>query len=122
MAPGELYDLSQDPDEMINRFNDPGAKLVQQELTDMIHARHAVRCPKRTQHSALALPEPSDRRAPRLPHPSRQQALSDQYESLCTTPQSADFRPQVDATPPRLVEPMSSLNRFRDCKDPDVPD
>ena len=36
---GELYDLSQDPDEMINRFNDPGAKLVQQELTDMIHAR-----------------------------------------------------------------------------------
>ena len=36
---GELYDLSEDPDEMINRFNDPDKKLLQKELEDMIRAR-----------------------------------------------------------------------------------
>ena len=36
---GELYDLSDDPDEMVNRFDDPGVAVLQKELTDMINAR-----------------------------------------------------------------------------------
>jgi hypothetical protein len=36
---GELYDLVNDPHEMKNRFNDPGANSVQKELTDMIRSR-----------------------------------------------------------------------------------
>ena len=36
---GELYDLADDPDEMTNRFNDPGKSALQNELTEMIHAR-----------------------------------------------------------------------------------
>jgi hypothetical protein len=34
-----MYDLADDPDEMINRFDDPGKKILQKELTDMIKAR-----------------------------------------------------------------------------------
>jgi arylsulfatase A-like enzyme len=36
---GELYLLSEDPDEMDNRFNDPSVRGIQQELADMIAAR-----------------------------------------------------------------------------------
>jgi arylsulfatase A-like enzyme len=36
---GELYNLDDDPNEMTNRFDDPGAKYLQKELTEMIHAR-----------------------------------------------------------------------------------
>ena len=36
---GELYDLANDPDEMVNRFDDPGASALQAELTDMLAAR-----------------------------------------------------------------------------------
>ncbi|MBT3917017.1 MAG: sulfatase-like hydrolase/transferase [Rhodospirillaceae bacterium] len=36
---GEMYDLSDDPDEMVNRFDDPGKKALQKELFDMIRAR-----------------------------------------------------------------------------------
>ncbi|MYG52144.1 MAG: sulfatase-like hydrolase/transferase [Rhodospirillaceae bacterium] len=36
---GELYDLANDPQEMDNRWNDPGAAKVQRELMDMIRAR-----------------------------------------------------------------------------------
>jgi arylsulfatase A-like enzyme len=36
---GELYDLTADPYETTNRFNDPGLHNVQRELTDMIRSR-----------------------------------------------------------------------------------
>ena len=36
---GELYDLTEDPDEMDNRFDDPAMHSVRAELTDMIRAR-----------------------------------------------------------------------------------
>ena len=36
---GEMYDLVNDPHEMDNRWNDPGAAAVQRELLDMIRAR-----------------------------------------------------------------------------------
>ena len=36
---GELYDLANDPQEMDNRWNDPGVAGVQSELMDMIRAR-----------------------------------------------------------------------------------
>ena len=36
---GELYDLAEDPMEMVNRFNDPGKAALQRELHDMIRAR-----------------------------------------------------------------------------------
>lgn len=36
---GELYNLAEDPDEMDNRWNDPGEKSLQNELSDMIHER-----------------------------------------------------------------------------------
>jgi arylsulfatase A-like enzyme len=36
---GELYDLVNDPDEMDNRFGDPGIAIVQRQLTDMIRSR-----------------------------------------------------------------------------------
>jgi arylsulfatase A-like enzyme len=36
---GEFYDLTNDPTEMDNRFDDPGVAKVQRELTDMIRAR-----------------------------------------------------------------------------------
>ncbi len=36
---GELYDLSGDPHEMDNRFDDPGAAALRGELEEMLHAR-----------------------------------------------------------------------------------
>jgi len=36
---GELYVLSEDPDEMVNRFGDSSVAGIQNELTDMIAAR-----------------------------------------------------------------------------------
>jgi arylsulfatase A-like enzyme len=36
---GELYDLANDPQEMDNRFGDPGVAAVQRELEDMIASR-----------------------------------------------------------------------------------
>ena len=33
---GELYDLQEDPDEMVNRYDDPGYAAVRRELADMI--------------------------------------------------------------------------------------
>ena len=36
---GELYDLRNDPQEMDNRFGDPGVAKVQRELMDMIASR-----------------------------------------------------------------------------------
>ena len=36
---GELYDLKNDPQEMYNRCDDPGAKAVRKELEDMIASR-----------------------------------------------------------------------------------
>ncbi len=36
---GELYDLVNDPDEMDNRFGDPGVAAIQRGLTDMIRSR-----------------------------------------------------------------------------------
>ena len=36
---GELYDLANDPQEMDNRFGDPGVAKVQRELMDMIKSR-----------------------------------------------------------------------------------
>lgn len=36
---GEMYLLDEDPDEMVNRFDDPACKGLREELTDMIHAR-----------------------------------------------------------------------------------
>ena len=36
---GELYDLESDPDEMNNRFNDPGLHNLQREMTAMIMSR-----------------------------------------------------------------------------------
>lgn len=36
---GELYLLDEDPQEMVNRFDDPACSGTRQELTDMIHAR-----------------------------------------------------------------------------------
>ena len=34
---GELYDLQEDPKEMVNRYGDPSYEVAQRELTDMIH-------------------------------------------------------------------------------------
>ena len=36
---GELYDLDNDPDEMSNRFEDPGLHNLQREMTEMIMSR-----------------------------------------------------------------------------------
>ena len=36
---GELYDLVNDPLEMHNLFDDPGAAVIRTELTDMIRSR-----------------------------------------------------------------------------------
>jgi arylsulfatase A-like enzyme len=36
---GELYDLANDPHEMDNRFDDPGVRAIQAEMTDMIRSR-----------------------------------------------------------------------------------
>jgi arylsulfatase A-like enzyme len=36
---GELYDLVHDPEEMVNRFNDPGYGKIRKELEDMMRAR-----------------------------------------------------------------------------------
>jgi len=36
---GELYDLVNDPEEMDNRFDDPGCTFIRKELADMMHAR-----------------------------------------------------------------------------------
>lgn len=45
---GELYDLVQDPDEMTNLFDDPGAAALRAELETFIHARPADIGPIRT--------------------------------------------------------------------------
>jgi len=49
---GELYDLADDPDEMTNRFNDPGKSALQNELTEMIHARPGPLVEELPQHEA----------------------------------------------------------------------
>jgi arylsulfatase A-like enzyme len=36
---GELYDLHEDPQEMVNRFDDPGCRAVRRELEDMLASR-----------------------------------------------------------------------------------
>ena len=36
---GELYDLVNDPEEMVNRFDDPAYAQVRKELHDMMRAR-----------------------------------------------------------------------------------
>jgi hypothetical protein len=36
---GELYDLATDPQEMDNRFGDPGVAKIQRELMEMIASR-----------------------------------------------------------------------------------
>jgi arylsulfatase A-like enzyme len=36
---GELYDLVHDPEEMVNRFDDPGYATVRKELAEMMRAR-----------------------------------------------------------------------------------
>lgn len=36
---GELYDLQEDPDEMVNRFDDPAYRHIRVEHTDMIRSR-----------------------------------------------------------------------------------
>ena len=36
---GELYDLVNDPDEMVNRFGDPAYATQQKMLVDMMHSR-----------------------------------------------------------------------------------
>jgi len=36
---GELYDLVHDPEEMVNRFDDPGYAQIRRELEDMMRAR-----------------------------------------------------------------------------------
>jgi len=36
---GELYDLADDPHEMVNRFDDPGCAAVRAELTEMLNTR-----------------------------------------------------------------------------------
>ena len=41
---GELYDLTEDPDEMVNRFGDTAYAKVQRELTDMIASRPDDAC------------------------------------------------------------------------------
>lgn len=51
---GELYDLSEDPDEMINRFDDPAYAKVRRELTDMIASRPADERPTRLPQVGMA--------------------------------------------------------------------
>ncbi len=41
---GELYDLAEDPDEMHNRFQDPGASSLRKALTDLIRDRPGGIC------------------------------------------------------------------------------
>ncbi|NBS72068.1 MAG: sulfatase, partial [Betaproteobacteria bacterium] len=41
---GELYDLFNDPDEMVNRFGDPAYATKQKELMDMIASRPDDAC------------------------------------------------------------------------------
>ena len=36
---GEMYDLQEDPNEMVNLFHDPGYRNAKKELEDMMHAR-----------------------------------------------------------------------------------
>ena len=36
---GELYDLHDDPDEMVNRFDDPAFEAIRREHHDMIRSR-----------------------------------------------------------------------------------
>jgi hypothetical protein len=36
---GELYDLREDPDEMVNRFDDPAHRGFRDEMLDRLHAR-----------------------------------------------------------------------------------
>ena len=47
---GELYDLANDHEEMVNRYDDPGVKSLQRELTDMIHARPGDIMTERLEH------------------------------------------------------------------------
>jgi arylsulfatase A-like enzyme len=46
---GELYDLYDDPNEMQNRFNDPGVAAQQKELVDMVKSRPADAVPRQPQ-------------------------------------------------------------------------
>ena len=39
---GELYDLQEDPHEMVNRFDDAGHATVRRELLDMIASENAA--------------------------------------------------------------------------------
>ncbi|WP_341349545.1 sulfatase/phosphatase domain-containing protein, partial [Cognatishimia maritima] len=43
---GELYDMQEDPDEMVNLFDDPGAGAVRQEHMDMIRSRAKDQIPR----------------------------------------------------------------------------
>jgi hypothetical protein len=36
---GEMYDLREDPGEMVNRFDDPSSRGLRDELLDRLHAR-----------------------------------------------------------------------------------
>ena len=51
---GELYDLTNDPQEMDNRWNDPGAAAVQRNLMDMIRARPDDAIPELNQPDGAA--------------------------------------------------------------------
>lgn len=46
---GEMYDLVNDPDEMVNIYNHPEHKAIQEQLTDMINSRPDDMLPRGTQ-------------------------------------------------------------------------
>jgi arylsulfatase A-like enzyme len=46
---GELYDLYDDPNEMQNRFNDPGFSVTQKNLLEMLRSRPADAVPRQPQ-------------------------------------------------------------------------
>jgi hypothetical protein len=41
---GELYNLADDPHEMINLYDDATGSALREELTEMIHARPGALC------------------------------------------------------------------------------
>lgn len=43
---GELYDMQEDPDEMINLFDDPGSRIARNEHMDMIRSRAQDQIPR----------------------------------------------------------------------------
>lgn len=51
---GEMYCLSEDPDEMDNLFDDPGYAAQRRELTDMLESRPADQLPVRVSASGIA--------------------------------------------------------------------